>query len=115
MFHRLAASAFALIVVLAVLFLVTIRSNSADFDGDWLIEDLTCDELYEAYAFGRVVLKDTVEMYNNCRAYANSPADKGHGELHCAIIRKDGEFMQGLINDIANVFNAKEECRTYKR
>jgi hypothetical protein len=110
MIHRLAACALGLAMVLAILFLVAFRSQSADFDSDWLLEDLTCEELVSAYAFEREVLDQVIESWHGCNAYADSPADAGHGALHCALIRKDGEFIQGMTNDIADVFNAKPEC-----
>jgi hypothetical protein len=106
MFHRLAACAFALIVVLAILFLVALRTESADFDGDWLLEDLTCGELLSAYQFEAEMLSQIVNSYSGCLSYYEG-SDDVHGGLHCALIKKDGEFVQGMANDIADVFNAK--------
>jgi hypothetical protein len=111
MVHRLAACALGLACVLAILFLVAMRSNSADFEKDWLLEDLTCEELVSGYEFSRENLDQIIVSWGNCKAYADSPADAGHGELHCALIRKEGEFVQGMVNDLADVFNAKLECR----
>ena len=93
-----------------VLICVVDAANSKDFSGDWLYEDLTCEELVEAYGFSRVVLDDIIVTHNECMAYSNSPADAGHGKLHCALLRKQGEFVRDMTNDIANVFNAKPEC-----
>jgi hypothetical protein len=112
MIARLAACALGLACVIAILFVVVFQSRSADFDKDWLYEDLTCEELVEGYNFNLEVLQQIVQQYYQCLDYADSPADAGHGLLHCAFIRKHGEFVQGLTNDLANVFNAKEECTT---
>jgi hypothetical protein len=110
MIHRLAASAFALIIVLGILFLVALRSDSADFDSNWLLEDLTCSELQEAYGFSTVMLDQIIYAHNQCMDYARSPADAGFGRLHCELIEKEGKFVQGMVNDIVDVFNAKPEC-----
>jgi hypothetical protein len=104
------ATAFALIIVIAIVFLVALRSTGADFDGDWLVEDLTCGELVEAYSFGSVMLDQIIYAHNQCMDYANSPADAGFGRLHCELIEKEGRFVQGMVNDIVDVFNAKPEC-----
>jgi len=114
MIPRLAASAFGLIVVIAIVFLVALQSRGADYTGDWLLEDLTCAELQEAYSFGRVLLDQHIHTFNECLAYAQSPADAGYGLLHCAVLKKDGKFVQGLVNDIASVYNAKIECTSDK-
>jgi hypothetical protein len=97
--------------VLAILFLVAFRTSGADFDGDWLYEELTCEELVSAYEFEREMLDQIKVAWGGCLAYADSTADAGHGELHCALLRKEGVFVQGMVNDIADVFNAKEECK----
>jgi hypothetical protein len=96
--------------VIAIVFLVALRSRTADFNGDWLLEDLTCEELVEAYGFELVVLDQLVDTYTGCLEYSNSPADAGFGRLHCELLRKEGEFVKGVANDIANVYNAKLEC-----
>ena len=100
----------ALVCVLAIAFLVAFQSRGADFEKDWLLEDLTCEELISGYNFEVEMLNQIIEAWHNCNAYADSPADTGHGELHCALIRKEGEFVQGVANDLAGVFNAKLEC-----
>ena len=112
---RLGVAALAVTCVWFILICVVDAANSTDFDGDWLLEDLTCAELTEAYGFSRVMLDQIIITHNGCMDYAASPADAGLGYLHCALIRKEGVFVQGMVNDIANVFNAKEECRAYKR
>jgi hypothetical protein len=90
--------------------MVVYESRSADFNGDWLLEDLTCEELISGYQFQVEHLNQIIQAWVNCKAYADSPADTGFGELHCALLRKQGEFVQGSANDIAAVFNAKPEC-----
>ena len=107
MIHRLAVCALGLACALAVLFLVAFESRSADFDKDWLLEDLTCEELVSGYTYGVIMLNEIISIYNECQVYADSPADEGHGALHCALIRKEGKFVQGMVNDIADVFNAR--------
>lgn len=111
MFPRLMASAFAIMIVIAIVFLVALRSRTANFDSDWLLEDLTCEELVEAYGFEYVVLTDLKLNHDQCLDYARSPADAGHGFLHCALLRQNAEFVKNMTNDIAAVFNAKPECR----
>jgi hypothetical protein len=111
MVTRLGAAGLALACFLAVLFLVAFQIRSADFEKDWLLEDLTCEELVSGYEFSRENLDQIIVSWGNCKAYADSPADAGHGKLHCALLRKEGEFVQGMVNDLADVFNAKLECR----
>jgi hypothetical protein len=94
-------------MVLAILFLVALRSDGADFDSNWLYEDLTCAELVEAHGFGSVMLDQIIYAHNQCMDYADSPADAGYGRLHCELIEKEGRFVQGMVNDVADVFNAK--------
>jgi hypothetical protein len=112
MIPRIAASALALVCVLAILFLVAFRSRGADFDGDWLYEELTCEELQSAYEFEREMLLQIVGSWDNCiDFYDCENCNNEHGALHCALIKKEGEFVQGMVNDIADVFNVKKECR----
>lgn len=92
---------------LAILFLVAFQSKGADFDGDWLLKDLTCEELKSAYRFEVEILNALGGVWRACKDYAESPADKGHGKLHCALLKKEGEFVKGVANDIAMVYNIK--------
>ena len=107
MITRLGVCGLALVCVLAILFLVAFRSDAADFEGDWLYEDLTCEELVSGYEFEVEMLNQIKTLWLNCKAYADSPADTGHGELHCALLKKEGQFVQGVANDLAAVFNIK--------
>jgi hypothetical protein len=112
MAQRLLACALGIACVLAILFLVALQSRGADFDSDWLLEDLTCEELVEGYNFNLTLLQDVYAYWQGCIAYADSPADNGYGLLHCALIKQHGQFLQGQSNAIADVFNAKE-CSPY--
>ncbi len=107
MVSRLAACALGLACVLAILFMVAFRSESADFDSDWLYEDLTCEELVSAYLFEKVVLQQIKGSYNGCITYYQGVDIPLHGDLHCALIKKEGEFIQGMARDFVAVFNAK--------
>jgi hypothetical protein len=97
--------------VLAILFIVAFRSVGADFDSDWLYEDLTCEELVSAYAFEREMLDQIIQSWHDCNAFYEGEPPEYHGDLHCALIKKDGVFVQGVANDLAAVYNAKPECR----
>jgi hypothetical protein len=111
MITRLGVAGLALACVLAILFLVAFEIRSANFDGDWLYEELTCEELRSAYHFNREVLDQIQESWHQCNAYYDcEDCNNKHGALHCALIRKEGVFVQGMVNDLAGVFNAKE-CR----
>lgn len=107
MIQRLLACALGLLCAGAVLLIVTSNSKAADFDKDWLFEDLTCEELVESYNNRVQILQQIIGAYNDCLSFADSPADTGHGALHCALIKKDGEFIAGMANDLADVFNAR--------
>ena len=112
MITRLGAAGLALACVLAILFLVAFQSKGADFDKDWLLEDLTCEELQSAYVFEREMLGQIVESWHACNAFYDCvDCNNEHGALHCALIKKEGLFVRGIVNDIADVFNTKPECR----
>ncbi len=96
----IAACALALVVLLGT-------ARAAHFENDWLYEDLTCEELASGYGFEMVILTDLLLEHDGCLAYADSPADSGFGDLHCALLKKEGAFVAGVINDIVGVFNAK--------
>jgi hypothetical protein len=93
---------------LAVLFLVAFPSNGADFDGDWRLDQLTCEELRSGYAFNVEILEDILKQYKGCLAFYTDAVDSPkHGDLHCALIRKEGMYVKGFTNDIVAVFNTK--------
>lgn len=109
MITRIGVFGLALACVLAMLFLVVFQAKGADFDNDWLLEDLTCEELVAAHAFEVEVFQQIVESWHGCQAYYDcEDCNNEHGLLQCALIRKDGEFIQGIINDLVAVFDAKE-------
>ena len=110
MIYRIAAIAFGLACAMLVLMIVVSKSNAADFNSDWLLEDLTCSELISGYTFELEVLKDLVSLYDECLDFYTGTNATPHGDLHCALLKKEGEFVLGLTNDIAAVFNAKPEC-----
>ncbi len=110
MIQRLITCALGLAIALMALFFLHLAASpakGANFDKDWLLEDLTCKELISGYNFEIVVMNDIMLAYDNCRHYADSPADSGFGDLHCALLKKEGEFVEGMINAIVGVFDAK--------
>ena len=108
MVSRLAACALGLACVLAILFIVAVRSEGADFDSDWLYEDLTCEELVAAHTFQREVVEQIAASYKDCIAYYQGVAVPPHGDLHCALIKKEGFFILRMARDFRAVFNAKK-------
>jgi len=108
-FARVGAVAMAFACAIAILFIAAV-SEGANFDKDWLLEELTCEELIAGYKFEIVALQDIVRLYNECRAEANKFDADPHIQLYCALLRKEGEFVQGKANDLADVYNAKTEC-----
>lgn len=110
MISRLASCGLALVCVLAILFLVAFQSRSADFNSDWLLEDLTCEELVAGYNFEVEMLQQIKESYDGCITYHQGSNSPPHGGVHCALLKKEGMFVEGLANDLAAVFNAKPEC-----
>ncbi len=107
MITRLLVCATAITCILTILFFVTNRSSSADFTGDWLLEDLTCEELISGYEFEVEMVDQIRESWEFCKAYAESPADAGHGLLHCALLKKEGMYVAGLGSAIADVYSIK--------
>jgi hypothetical protein len=97
-------------MVLAILFLVALRSDGADFDGDWLLEDLTCGELASAYQYAVEEVDSTRQHYDGCFDFYKDMEEHPHGLIHCALIKKQGEFIVGVVKDIVAVFNAKPDC-----
>ncbi len=108
MIQRLMACGLGLACALAVLFLVVFESRSADFNKDWLYEDLTCEEVSSGGYFTFDMLSDVIRIYNECQVFALSPADAGYGVLHCALIKKEVLFLQGMVKDLVAVYDAKK-------
>ncbi len=107
MIHRIMACGLGLACALAVLFMVVTESKSADFNKDWLYEDLMCEELSSGYNFSLQMLTDVIRIYNECQVFALSPADAGYGALHCALIKKEGLYIEGMVTDLQGVYIAK--------
>ena len=83
MITRLGGAGLALACVLAILFLVALRSNGADFEKDWLLEELTCVELQSAYTFEREMLDQIIQSWHQCDAYYEcKDCNNEHGALH---------------------------------
>ena len=110
MLKRLVVCGLAVLGLLGIVLLSAAPSPGTEFDGDWLYEDLTCEELQSAYFFEAEVLEQIVESYKQCLAfYAESPPE-AHGDLHCALIKREGLFVESLVNDLVDVFNSKPGC-----
>ena len=110
MIHRLITCGLVVALLFTVLLFVHLAAFSAkgaDFEKDWLYEDLTCEEIASGYNYSVVTLTDILVAHNNCTAYADSPADTGFGELHCALLKQEGLFVQGQITALVGVFNIK--------
>ena len=108
MIHRLSVYVLGLAFVLGIMLLAAIRSPGADFDSDWLLEDLTCEELVTAYQFEVEVHNQIRESWHNCNAFYDcEDCNAKHGALHCALIKKEGEFIRGIINDLVAVHKIK--------
>ena len=108
MLYRLAAIAFGIWCLATIIMLVLIsESKGADFEGDWRLEQLTCDELVSGYKFGVATLEDIQRLYNDCNSYYKDRESPPHGGLHCAMIKKEGLYVMGMVNDMVNVYNIK--------
>lgn len=84
-----------------------IVADGADLKGDWLLEDLTCAELQAGYGYNIEELQSMLSHYQGCFDYYKGMEEQPHGLVHCALIKKQGQYLQGLTNDIVNVFNTK--------
>jgi hypothetical protein len=108
MIQRLLACALGLACAIAILFLVVTQVRSADFDKDWLLEDLTCGELLSGYQFEVEILKEIITQYDNCLLfYKDAVPSPVHGDLHCALIKQEGMYVRGVVNDLVGVYRAK--------
>jgi hypothetical protein len=71
-------------------------------------DTLTCEELVHSYTFNRNVLEDMMTYYDGCMDYiSEEQSGHTHGELTCSFIREHGLFVQGIVNDLAAVYNIK--------
>ena len=105
MLIRLGVCALALACALTILALVTTSSKGLE---GILYEDLTCEELLYSYSFNRNVLADMLKFHDGCLTYVDDKlAGHSHGKLGCSFLREHGIFVQGIVNDIAAVYNIK--------
>lgn len=110
---RLGVAGLALACALIVFALVVGDASSDSDISEYVIQydTLTCDELTYSYTFNLAVVRDIMRYYDGCVDYADSPASVGANDmLACRFIREHGLFVQGIINDIADVYNIK--CAT---
>ncbi len=95
----------ALVCVLAIFIIV---ANNAKGVESIQYDTLTCEELIHSYNFNRNVLNDMMTYYDGCMDYVKPSLDgHNHGELTCSWIREHGLFVQGIVNDLAAVYNIK--------
>jgi len=105
MIYRLYLWAMAAVCLVAVSCMIATDSEGLQ---SILYEDLTCEELWFSYHFNVEVLDDIVNSYDNCLDYVDDKiAGHTHGALGCSFIREHGGFVQGIVNDVAGVFNIK--------
>lgn len=102
---RLGVSALAILCLGAVLLMVTTKSEALEHI---LYDDLTCDELLHSYDFNLNVMQDIVSYYDGCVAYTDEALDGNpHHKLTCEYIKEHALFVQGIVNDVAAVYNIK--------
>jgi len=91
--------------VMVILFMASTSSKALD---GILYEELTCEELVFGYEFNRDVIDGMLTYHDGCMAYID-PEVSGHdhGDLGCRFLREHGLFVQGIVNDIAAVYNIK--------
>ena len=105
---RLAVTGLALACALAVLLIVVTRADSLE---TIQYDELTCDELIHSYHFNITVMQDTLTYHDGCLDYIDSTIDgHEHGKLTCEFIKEHATFVQGIVNDVAAVYNIK--CAT---
>ena len=95
-------------MVICVIGISVMVATSSKGLQDILYEDLTCEELVHSYNFNINTLLDTMQYYDGCLDYVDKTLDGNpHGELTCKFIREYGMFIQGIINDVADVYIIK--------
>lgn len=98
----------AWVITAACLTVILFMAASSEGLQNILYEDLTCGELRFSYTFNRDVLDDMVEYHDLCLDYVDSGlSGHKHGSLGCKFIREHGKFVEGIVNDIAGVYNIK--------
>jgi len=101
-FIRLGVSALSAACVFSILALVTTKSDALD---GILYEDLTCEELVAGYQFNIAVMQEMASIYTECKAYPQT--DSPHHDLMCQFLKEHALFVQGIANDLADVYNIK--------
>jgi hypothetical protein len=105
MLIRLGVCALALACALTVLALIANQSKGLE---SFLLEDLTCEELTFSYGFNREVLEDMLKYYDGCLDFTDAKLEgHAHGALMCKFLKAHGVYVEGLVNDIAAVYNIK--------
>lgn len=105
MFIRLKLYALALVCLGAVLFFVVSEADSLE---NILYDELTCEELLHSYNFNIEVMNDMLVYHDGCLAYISTELyDHDHGALTCSYIKEHALFVQGIVNDVAAVYNIK--------
>lgn len=105
MIIRLGVCALALACVLAILLMVVTQAESLE---QILYDELTCEELLHSYHFNIEVMSDMLVYHDGCLDYIDEALDShGHGKLTCRFIKEHALFVQGIVNDVAAVYNIK--------
>ena len=105
---RLAVAGLALTCILSIIAMVTTADKSLEHI---LYDELTCEELLHSYHFNITVMQDIMTYHDGCLDYIDETLDgHDHGKLTCEFIKEHATFVQGIVNDVAAVYNIK--CAT---
>ncbi len=105
---RLGVCALALACALAILLIAATGAKSLE---NIMYDELTCEELLHSYRFNITVMQDMMTYHDGCLDYIDTELDgHDHGKLTCAFIKEHALFVQGIVNDVAAVYNIK--CAT---
>ena len=96
------------VYLLAVLCLISIFARVSTSLETIQYDELTCEELIHSYQFNITVMRDMMEYYDGCLDYIDETLDgHEHGKLTCEFIKEHALFVQGIVNDVAAVYNIK--------
>lgn len=105
---RLGVCALALVCSLAILLMAATGAKSLE---SIQYDELTCAELLHSYYFNSEVMQDMMTYHDGCLDYIDKKLDgHDHGKLTCAFIKEHALFVEGIVNDVAAVYNIK--CAT---
>lgn len=91
--------------LLALVMIVAFRATALE---TIQYDTLTCEELAWGYAFNTTVMRDMLAYHDGCVDFADSPASIGPNDmLSCRFIWEHGMFVQGIVNDISDVYKIK--------